>query len=102
METGRRTSDAPPRRDRARVRDTLGRVILCPTCKAELADGAQFCPKDGTTLSPPAPPADPLIGRVLDGRYRVRARLGAGGVGAVYEGEHVEIKKVVALKVLHA
>ena len=42
-----------------------------------------------------------MIGRVIDGRYRVRAQLGSGGVGAVYEGEHVEIKKPVAIKVLH-
>jgi serine/threonine protein kinase len=44
---------------------------------------------------------DALVGRVLDGRYRIRSRLGAGGVGAVFEAEHVEIKKQVALKVLH-
>jgi len=37
----------------------------------------------------------------LDGRFRIRARLGQGGVGAVYEGEHVQIKKRVAVKVLH-
>jgi len=45
--------------------------------------------------------ADPLIGSLLDGRYRIRGRLGQGGVGAVYEAEHVQIKKTVALKVLH-
>jgi serine/threonine-protein kinase len=47
------------------------------------------------------PSADPLIGRLLDGRYKVVARLGQGGVGAVYEAEHTQIKKVVAVKVLH-
>src|SRR5439155_8580172 len=46
-------------------------------------------------------PDDPLIGRLIDTRYRVRARLGAGGVGAVYSGEHVEMKRPVAIKVLH-
>jgi serine/threonine protein kinase len=39
---------------------------------------------------------------VLDGRYRIKARLGAGGVGAVYSGEHVETRRPVAIKVLHA
>jgi serine/threonine-protein kinase len=48
------------------------------------------------------PAVDPLIGKVLDGRYKIRARLGEGGVGAVYEGEHIQIKKTVAIKVLHA
>jgi serine/threonine-protein kinase len=47
------------------------------------------------------PSADPLIGRLLDGRYKVVARLGQGGVGAVYEAEHTQMKKVVAVKVLH-
>jgi tRNA A-37 threonylcarbamoyl transferase component Bud32 len=47
------------------------------------------------------PSEDPLIGRTLDGRFHIRARLGQGGVGAVYEGEHVQIKKRVAVKVLH-
>jgi serine/threonine-protein kinase len=41
------------------------------------------------------------VGRTIDGRYRVIKKLGAGGVGAVYEAEHVEIKKHVAVKVLH-
>ena len=87
----------------------------CPTCGAELDDGVQFCPKDGTTIarttkSPrPAPrpgpvtidPGDPLIGRLLDGRYKIRARLGSGGVGSVYEAEHIGTKRPVAIKVLH-
>jgi serine/threonine protein kinase len=44
---------------------------------------------------------DPMLGRIIDGRYRVVRKLGEGGVGAVYEGEHIEIKKPVAIKVLH-
>jgi serine/threonine protein kinase len=42
-----------------------------------------------------------LEGEVLDARYRVLRLLGTGGMGAVYEAEHIEIGKKVALKVLH-
>ncbi len=47
------------------------------------------------------PGPDPLIGRILHERYRIASKLGEGGMGAVYEGEHLLIRKRVAIKVLH-
>lgn len=41
-------------------------------------------------------------GEIIDGKYRVLRLLGEGGMGAVYAGEHVRLKKAVAIKVLHA
>jgi serine/threonine-protein kinase len=45
---------------------------------------------------------DSPIGRVIHGRYRVKRLLGEGGMGGVYEGEHLEIGKRVAIKIVHA
>ena len=41
-----------------------------------------------------------LEGTLIAGKYRIKRRIGSGGMGAVYEGEHVEIGKRVAIKVI--
>jgi tRNA A-37 threonylcarbamoyl transferase component Bud32 len=60
-------------------------------------------PGSGPTaqLEPSASPRDPMIGALVGERYRLLGRIGEGGMGAVYRAEHVLMKKVVALKLLH-
>jgi serine/threonine-protein kinase len=41
-------------------------------------------------------------GQVLDGKYRLERELGQGGMGVVWLGEHVLLKKRVAIKTLRA
>jgi serine/threonine-protein kinase len=97
--------------------------VICPKCGGDFPADTRFCPRDGATVQSdtmmltasailavgPAPPPiptgeekDPLLGRVLDGRYFIHGLLGRGAVGAVYDGEHVETKRPVAIKVLQA
>jgi len=54
----------------------------------------------GVDLFPSASVPDPFIGRTLNGRYEVLARLGVGGVGVVYQGRQVQLDRPVAIKVL--
>src|SRR4051794_13320557 len=45
-------------------------------------------------------PATPLVGTVLADRYRLIRKIGEGGMGEVYEAQHVYIDKRVAIKTL--
>jgi serine/threonine-protein kinase len=102
--------------------------IICPGCRAAFDADTNFCSRCGASLQatpsadrerrtepamsvpdvlsamidePPPPQRDPLIGRVIDGRYKVIERLGTGGMGIVYKVEHQRMGKIAAMKVLH-
>jgi serine/threonine-protein kinase len=57
-----------------------------------------------TPSIPDAEPSSPrdLVGTTIAGKYVVKRRIGAGGMGAVYEGEHIELGKRVAIKVIES
>ncbi len=51
---------------------------------------------------PPRQGEDPRIGTTLGGRYHIRRLCGEGAMGRVYEAQHIDIGRRVAIKVLHA
>ena len=65
----------------------------CSTCGHSVPEGALACPHDGTLVP------DALVGQHL-GEYVVRRHIGSGGMGIVYEGEHLTIGRKVAIKLL--
>src|SRR5215472_4696721 len=100
------------------------RFIRCPHCGQNHPAMAVACPFTGRLLKPePGVPAHPrpplasqgtdssvttaplarreLVGRMIGGKYVVRRTLGQGGMGTVYEAEHMAIGRQVAVKVLH-
>lgn len=99
----------------------------CPACGTTYPDDSRFCTKDGSRLVIAAAPAAPaaaapasatavrpaaprtagaapsaaaLAGAVLEGRYRVEAKVGEGGMSYVYRAIDVSTTERVAIKVL--
>ena len=55
----------------------------------------------GPDPSRPIGTADPLVGRLLDGRYQITERLARGGMATVYRGVDTRLTRTVAVKVMH-
>ena len=44
---------------------------------------------------------DPLLGRLLDGRYEISGRLAQGGMAVVYSAFDTRLDRAVAVKIMH-
>jgi serine/threonine protein kinase/ketosteroid isomerase-like protein len=83
-----------------------GDVAFCRACGAVLSEdetdgGASEDIKDDPAQHGFATVAVSPAGQIIEGKYRVDARLGAGGMGTVYRATRLFIGDSVALKVLH-
>jgi len=56
----------------------------------------------GSVAPPQDPPADPRVGEVLSGKYKLLRAIGRGAMGVVYEAEHLLLERPYAIKLLHA
>ena len=71
---------------------------LCPTCGNQWPDEQKFCPNDGSALKTAG--TTDLVGSVIAGNYHIEKKLGEGGMGAVYLGQHVKMGRKSAIKVM--
>jgi serine/threonine protein kinase len=67
----------------------------CSSCAAELAPQATICSTCGRLVE------DPLVGKLINDRYRIQAKLAAGGFGSIYRALGVINNRKVAIKVMH-
>lgn len=80
---------------------------VCHRCGYEaLEPGEDRCPHDQRWLVEAEQhhlhPHDPFLGRILGGRYPLLAKLGQGGMGAVYRSTQPLLGRDVAVKVISA
>ncbi len=80
-------------------------VRHCSRCRTLYERDERFCPLDGAAVvegegRDREDARDRLIGQTLAGRYLLVREIGKGGMGVVYEAEHVGLGKRVAVKLL--
>jgi serine/threonine protein kinase len=81
---------------------------VCAQCQRRFEEGLPrlICPDDGAPLlrisDVAAADGDPMLGRVLAGRFTILARLGAGSMGTVYRAKQAPIGREVAVKILRS
>ncbi|MBX9938002.1 MAG: serine/threonine protein kinase [Candidatus Obscuribacterales bacterium] len=72
---------------------------LCLICNFQTAGDQDICPRDGSSMVTVGD--DPLLGMVVEGRYKIQSVIGQGSAGTVYRAVQELIGREVAVKVLH-
>ena len=72
---------------------------LCLVCNFQTSEDQDICPRDGSSMVTVGD--DPLLGMVVEGRYKIQSVIGQGSAGTVYKAVQELIGREVAIKVLH-
>jgi serine/threonine-protein kinase len=73
----------------------------CDVCGTDYPADFVVCPKDATPLASAGSGDDPLIGTVLGGTFKIVGLIAAGGMGRLYDAEHLRLDRLYAIKVIH-
>jgi tRNA A-37 threonylcarbamoyl transferase component Bud32 len=103
---------AAERRERAllieQATSLLSGAIVDSAATAQGSEPTPVVPPPLAPLALPPPSTgarvggDPRIGTTLGGRYYIRRLCGEGAMGRVYEAQHIDIGRRMAIKVLHS
>lgn len=81
-------------------------ILWCPHCGQPHDLRDRLCNNTGKAierrLHREGVPRHPLIGAVIDSRYRIEGFLGAGGNGIVFEGTNLALGREVAIKIVRS
>ena len=74
---------------------------LCPKCGKTYQDVANVCSDDNSHLTPlSTSDADPMVGRIINGRYRLIQRIAGGDNRSVYLAVNLPLDRTCAIRLL--
>lgn len=79
---------------------STGSNKTCTACGRRFKGDMTVCPDDNMPLM--TVPDEDLVGTVLENKYEILEKIGAGGMGAVYKARHQLMHRQVAIKMVLA